>query len=65
MEMINDIKVGDLVARKYRSPQTTRTGIVLSLERWLPSPYPVKAKVHFIDGSVQVLDLARLVKLNK
>ncbi len=53
MEMINDIKVGDLVARKYRSP-----------DRWLPSG-DVKAKVHFIDGSVRVLNLARLVKLNK
>jgi hypothetical protein len=64
MEMINDIKVGDLVAREYRSPQTTRTGIVLRLDRWLPSG-DVKAKVHFIDGSVRVLNLARLVKLNK
>jgi hypothetical protein len=66
MKMINDIKVGDLVARKYRSrsPQTTRTGIVLRLDRWLPSG-DVKAKVHFIDGSVNVLNLARLVKLNK
>tara|TARA_R110002096_G_scaffold304261_1_gene499207 strand:- start:177 stop:371 length:195 start_codon:yes stop_codon:yes gene_type:complete len=64
MEMINNIKVGDLVARKYRSPQTTRTGIVLRLDRWLPSG-DVKAKVHFIDGSVRVLNLARLAKLNK
>ena len=64
MEMIKDIKVGDLVARKYRSPQTTRTGIVLRLDRWLPSG-DVKAQVHFIDGSVRVLNLARLAKLNK
>jgi len=64
MKMSNKIKVGDLVARKYRSPQTTRTGIVLSLDRWFANE-DLKAKVHFIDGSVRFLNLARLVKLNK
>ncbi len=62
--MINDIKVGDLVARKYRSPQTTRTGIVLRLDRWLPSG-KVKYLIHFWDGTEMWVNFNQLEKLNK
>ena len=61
---MSKIKKGDLVARKYRSPQTTRTGIVLRLDKWVQEDLK-KAHVHFMDGSTVWIYTDRLEKLNK
>tara|TARA_Y100000310_G_scaffold310223_1_gene355225 strand:- start:43 stop:219 length:177 start_codon:yes stop_codon:yes gene_type:complete len=58
--MINKINKGDLV----KIVLGTMSGVVLRLDRWLPSGR-VKYLVHFWDGTEMWVNFPQLEKLNK
>ena len=62
--MINKINKGDLVQIAKTFGVDKKTGIVLRLDRWLPSG-KVKYLIHFCDGSEMWLNFLQLEKLNK
>jgi len=62
--MNNKINKGDLVKMVFGNMFGTKTGVVLKLNRFLPSG-KLKARVHFYDGFEQWINIIQLEKLNK